>query len=134
MYDERGNIVRETKDGTEITYLYDATGPIGFSVGYTDTDNVKKQMPFYYIKDILGNICEIIDNSGVRVVKYTYDAWGNASGSVSGTYRKNIGGVVYNAVDIGRFNSLRYRGYYYDTNLSLFYLITRYAVGGKMEL
>ena len=86
VYDERGNIVRETKDGTEITYLYDATGPIGFSVGYTDTDNIKKQMPFYYVKDILGNFCEIIDNNGERVVKYNYDAWGNATSSNTSTY------------------------------------------------
>ncbi|MBO5224671.1 MAG: hypothetical protein J6C23_09200 [Clostridia bacterium] len=30
-------------------------------------------MSFYYIKDVLGNITEIVDSNGIVVVKYYYD-------------------------------------------------------------
>ena len=51
----------------------------------------------------------------MRVVTYTYDAWGNpltTSGSLAAT--------------LGEQNPLRYRGYVYDTETGLYYLQSRY--------
>ena len=56
-----------------------------------------------------------MDGSGTRVVEYTYDAWGkliSTSGSLAST--------------LGADNPFRYRGYYYDTETGLYYLMTRY--------
>ena len=56
-----------------------------------------------------------MDESGVRVVEYIYDAWGKLI-SITGTL----------ATTLGADNPFRYRGYYYDTETGLYYLTTRY--------
>ena len=56
-----------------------------------------------------------MDESGVRVVEYIYDAWGKLI-STTGTL----------ATTLGADNPFRYRGYYYDTETGLYYLTTRY--------
>ena len=52
-----------------------------------------------------------MDEDGNVAATYKYDAWGNWT--VSGG-------------DVGTYNSFRYRGYYYDTAVMLYYLKTRY--------
>ena len=44
-------------------------------------------------------------------LEYAYDAWGNVL-DISGTY----------ASTLGQNNPIRYRGYYYDSETSLYYL------------
>ena len=56
-----------------------------------------------------------MDESGVRVVEYTYDACGKLI-STTGTL----------ATTLGADNPFRYRSYYYDTETGLYYLTTRY--------
>ena len=94
--------------GSNVTYyLYDENGSvIGFE--YNNT-------PYYYLKNIQGDVVSIVDNSGVVVVKYTYNAWGEIT-STTGTLASTIGVV----------NKLRYRSYYYDTETGLYYLQSRY--------
>ena len=65
----------------------------------------------YGQNDIVG----LMDESGVRVVEYIYDAWGKLI-STTGTL----------ATTLGADNPFRYRGYYYDTETGLYYLTTRY--------
>ena len=57
-----------------------------------------------------------IDTSGVVVVKYKYDAWGNHEAEVA----------AEGYVALAEINPFRYRGYYYDTETGLYYLQTRY--------
>ena len=57
----------------------------------------------------------ILNAAGTAVVTYTYDAWGNPltqTGPLSAT--------------LGTHNPLRYRGYVYDTDTGLYYLLSRY--------
>ncbi len=61
------------------------------------------------------HIVGLMDASGNRVVEYTYDAWGKLI-STTGTL----------ATSLGADNPFRYRGYYYDTETGLYYLMTRY--------
>ena len=56
-----------------------------------------------------------MDGSGTKVVEYTYDAWGKLI-STTGTL----------ATSLGADNPFHYRGYYYDTETGLYYLMTRY--------
>ena len=56
-----------------------------------------------------------MEGSGTKVVEYTYDAWGKLI-STTGTL----------ASTLGADNPFRYRGYYYDTETGLYYLMTRY--------
>ena len=56
----------------------------------------------------------IYNANGVAVIEYTYDAWGN--------YKKT---KLIGSTSADR-NGLLYRGYYYDTDLKLYYLGARY--------
>ena len=49
-----------------------------------------------------------MDESGVRVVEYIYDAWGKLI-STTGTL----------STTLGADNPFRYRGYYYDTEIGV---------------
>ena len=68
-----------------------------------------------YLRNGQNDIVGLMDESGVRVVEYIYDAWGKLI-STTGTL----------ATTLGADNPFRYRGYYYDTETGLYYLTTRY--------
>ena len=68
---------------------------------------------YFYIRDITGNITNIIDSNGTIKVSYEYDAWGKVI---------NIGGDE----DLIEINSYLYKGYYYDKEASLYYCNSRY--------
>ena len=72
-------------------------------------------MMYTYLHNLQGDIVGIVDNAGVLVVEYKYDAWGrklSVTGSLSGT--------------LGRRNPFRYRGYVWDEETGLYYLRSRY--------
>jgi len=59
------------------------------------------------------------------VAQYKYDAWGNHRVlNANGEDITNASELLHN--HIAHQNPLRYRGYYWDTNLNLYYLKTRY--------
>ena len=62
----------------------------------------------------------LLDREGNVVVKYVYDAWGNHA--VVDANGADINDVSH----IGNLNPFRYRGYYYDADLKLYWLQTRY--------
>ncbi len=103
--------VTTTDEGTETTtdtldYFYGVNGPT--MVTWNDTD-------YYYLTNAQGDIVALLDESGNSAVQYTYDAWGNplsTTGSMADT--------------LGSRNSLRYRGYVFDTETGLYYLQSRY--------
>ena len=88
-------------------YIYDAAGSI--------TGLHYNNQPYYFQKNIQGDILCILDRTGTAVVEYTYDAWGNIL-SVTGSM----------ASTLGKYNPFRYRGYYYDNETDLYYLNSRY--------
>ena len=88
-------------------YSYDANGDV-ISVNYNGTE-------YYYLRNGQTDIVGLMDGSGTKVVEYTYDAWGKLI-STTGTL----------ATSLGADNPFRYRGYYYDTETGLYYLMTRY--------
>jgi len=106
-------IVAESRNGTNIYYLYDDKGAImGISYGY-DT--------YTFAKNIQGDVIGIYSGGGL-VAKYEYNAYGqilsitNASGA----------DISNNASHIANINPFRYRGYYYDTETGFYYLQSRY--------
>lgn len=66
------------------------------------------------------NIVALLDNTGATVVKYKYDAWGKCI-----TLDAN-GVKITDDTHIGILNPFRYRSYYYDTSIELYFLKTRY--------
>ena len=100
-----------------IIYHYDTNGqPVGMSYR-NSTDYEGTYDSFLFVKNLQGDIIKVLDNEGELLVSYAYDAWGNPT---STTY-SNSGAstaVVY--------NPFRYRGYYYDSEIGLYYLNSRY--------
>jgi len=68
---------------------------------------------YYYRKNLQGDIVSVVDESGVVFASYVYDAWGK----VTISYSKN---------NIAGYNPFLYRGYYYDSEIGLYYLQSRY--------
>ena len=111
------NLIKEEWGDNILLFLYDTSGsPVGmqyrnstYASGVWDT--------YYYEKNLQGDIVAVYNSSGTKLVTYTYDAWGYI---ISTTYSN--GGSTTSA----QYNPLKYRGYYYDDDLDLYYLATRY--------
>lgn len=103
----------ETLDNNSaLYYFYDSDGnPSGirYKNGSTFTD-------YYYVCNWRGDVVEIYNSAGVLVASYDYNAWG-----VTTTHSTDA-----DTQDIADLNPLRYRGYYYDSETSMYYLKSRY--------
>ena len=109
-----GNVTLERwNDGEEksLEFIYD-NGGAPYSVIYSRGNEVDT---YYYILNQQGDVIRIVDTSGKTVSEYTYNGWGEILN-------------VSNAKDseIGTLNPIRYRGYYYDFELNMYYLQSRY--------
>ncbi len=105
-------VLQGQKTGSEYTFfLYDENGTAyGFLLKNGTTEEY-----YYYVFNAQGDVIEILDSAGTKVVEYTYDAWGDhltLTGSMANT--------------IGQKNPIRYRGYYYDTETGFYLTGTRY--------
>ena len=111
-YSSDGKLLKRS-DGLE--FIYDLQGVAGVVDNSGSTAKT-----YFYRKDAQGNIVALLDENGAVVAKYVYNAWGEhkvlAADGVENT----------SASFIGNLNPFRYRGYYYDKALKLYYLVTRY--------
>ena len=73
------------------------------------------KVPYFFLKNLQGDIIAIVNSIGETVVRYRYDAWGACT-----ILSDNSG------IRLGFFNPYRYRGYYYDRESNLYYLQSRY--------
>jgi len=109
-------LVKEEWGNNVVIYLYDADGtPVGMQ-HRTTSDVAGDWDTYYYEKNLQGDVIAIYNASGTKLVSYTYDAWGNFT-------RTDVASSVPNVV---KNNPITYRGYYYDHDLDLYYLTTRY--------
>lgn len=102
------NIVAETKNGIKTFFNYNEQGQL---VGF----EYDKQQ-YFYVRDLIGNIRNVIDKNGAVMVIYRYDAWGNHK------VLNSNGTENTNPSFIGNINPFRYKGYYYDTETSWYYI------------
>ena len=89
----------------EMTFSYDADGTL-FSMNCDGKD-------YYYILNPTGDVIALVDTGWNTVVSYAYDSWGKVT-------------AIEGDQDLGKKNSLRYRGYYWDEETGLYYLASRY--------
>ena len=66
---------------------------------------------YYYITNLQGDVMSIVDGTGAVVAEYEYDPYGN---------------IISATGELAEVNPLRYRGYIYDQECSLYYLQSRY--------
>ena len=112
-----GNILKmeywiEGAEEKYIYYYYDESGISGIS--YCGTE-------FYFQKNIFGDVVAIYDVNGNLQCTYEYDAWGNHK-----IYGADGVELSASSTNIGNINPIRYRGYYWDSEFSLYYLQSRY--------
>ena len=114
-YDYNGNsLICERWGNNTMWFVYDATGaPLGLIYNGT---------PYYYVTNLQGDITGLTDQNGTLIAQYTYDPWGKplTVTDANGT------DISANATHIANINPLRYRGYYYDVESGLYYLLSRY--------
>ena len=99
-----GGLLMRQSDGTgTLDFAYDASGrAIGFKYGGG---------LYFYLYNLQGDVMGIVDAEGDIVAAYTYDAYGNVLAA---------DGVL------AEMNPLRYRGYYWDSEIGVYYLQSRY--------
>ena len=110
-------ILAEITETYIIVYIYDAYGsPIGMQYKSLSSANSAWEI-YWYEKNLQGDVIAVCDSTGTQKVKYIYgSAWGDHS-----TVYPNGG-----SNSAARYNPFRYRGYYYDSDLMLYYLQSRY--------
>jgi RHS repeat-associated protein len=109
-------IIAEEWEDKLIVYLYDASGsPMGMMYRTTSYE-LNNWTTFFFEKNLQGDVVAVYSSSGLKLVTYEYDAWGNQTV----TYHSGSG------TGPAQYNPFRYRGYYYDTDLEMYYLQSRY--------
>ncbi len=101
---ENGKLLRQVTGNERIDFIYGRDGIIGFKLN---------NVPYLYRKNLFGDVVEIYDQNGNVVGKYSYSAFGECS-------------IELDTDSIATKNPIRYRGYYYDKELNLYYLKSRY--------
>lgn len=103
-YTYSGDLLMRQSDGTNtLDFQYDAGGvAVGFNYNGT---------PYFYVRNLQGDVVAVTDADGTLVAEYAYDAWGNIM-VCSGT--------------MASINPLRYRGYYQDPITGWYFLQSRY--------
>lgn len=130
-YTYNANGIRTSKTINGITHKYILDGTKILSETWDDNtlvpmyDNedsvcgiVYRNIPYYFLKNQQGDVISIscyVNGVFQVVARYSYDAWGVCD-IVSDTSGR----------DIANINPFRYRGYYYDREIGLYYLQSRY--------
>ncbi len=102
-----GIILRETWGNNTLIPLYDNENSV-CGIAYNG-------VPYYFLKNLQDDIIAITDKDGNTVAKYSYDAWGVP------TITQDTSNC-----QIATVNPFRYRGYYYDSEIGMYYLQSRY--------
>lgn len=100
-------LMQTSSDGSRIDFFYDDKGNV-FAMKY------QNEM-YFYRKNLFGDILGILDSHGTELVKYEYNSWG-----------KLLNLTDYSSNGLGRKNPFRFKGYYYDEELGMYYLNSRY--------
>lgn len=98
-----GQLLRETYGSNVLDFYYDVEG-YPYALKYNGTT-------YYYITNLQGDVMYLLDGTGATVASYEYDPYGNIISAIG---------------PMAEINPLRYRGYYYDAELEMYYLQSRY--------
>ncbi len=104
---EGTKILRETWQNKTLIPLYDNQDQV---CGISYNGNL-----FSFLKNLQGDVIALVDETGETVARYSYDAWG-------------VPTVLEDHTDIQitNVNPYLYRTYYYDREIGMYYLQSRY--------
>ena len=95
----------------KLTFIYILERLVGF---------IYNGVRYFYQRNIQGDITAIYNEDGNLVNKYVYDAYGRHK-VLTSTLEEDL-----DESSVGNLNPFRYRGYYYDRILGLYFLTSRY--------
>ena len=134
QYDSDGARVSKTVGGVKTTYTYNGIGQLieqkspGKTLWiYYSADGSPELITYngtnYILRvDAQGNVVNISNQAGTRIVEYSYDAWGNPVR----VYDPATGNTITDPAHIANVNPFRYRSYYFDTESGFYFLQSRY--------
>ena len=136
-YNANGIRTSKTVNGVKHTYTLDGTKILREVWGdntlvplYDNEDSVcgiiYNDTPYYFLKNLQGDVIAIVDENAEVVARYAYDAWGKIKLITDG----DGNGVASSASHIANVNPFRYRSYYYDAEIAKYYLQSRYYDSG----
>ena len=115
-YLDGSRIIGEETAGNVTMYLYDSQGlPMGMMY-HSSSYGMGAFDVYWFERNMQGDIIAVYDKSGTKLVSYVYDAYGN--------FYRTLHGISLSHTAAN--NPFTYRGYYYDYNLQLYYVGTRY--------
>ena len=125
-YNSDGIRTSKTVNGIKHTYTLDGTKILRETWGnntliplYDNEDGVcgilYNNTPYYFIKNLQGDVIAIVNKDAETVARYSYDAWGVP------TVMSDTSGI-----NIATVNPFRYRSYYFDERIELYYVSNRY--------
>lgn len=117
-YDGSRLIAEKWSTGAYLLYHYDENSSI-YAVSYSSTGSGYAK--YYLLKNLQGDVVQILNSKNDVVANYSYDAWGNL---LEVTYAN--GNEIKAETNFALINSIRYRGYYYDSETGFYYLKSRY--------
>ena len=125
-YNDAGLRTEKTVNGSTRRYIWNSSqlmADIGASdafyfhyssggelIGYT-YKTAEAETECILVKNQQGDVEKVISADGTILASYAYDAWGN---------------VLTSEGTLATSNPIRYRGYYFDTETSLYYVSSRY--------
>jgi len=116
-YDENGTLQGMSTPYGKLYFMYDENGEV-IGVRHINGEVVAI---YTYIKNLQGDITYLIDEDGDVIAQYVYDAYGKVE-----SVKNALGATITSSSHIGLLNPMRYRGYCYDNETGLYYLISRY--------
>lgn len=97
-----------------VNIIYDESGVAQGYVGITGTQ-------YYFVRDGLGNVTNIVDATGEINIEISYDAWGNPTfPNPAGDFSDIVLAIIC------AMNPKSYKGYIYDYESGLYYCQSRY--------
>ncbi|OMC79200.1 DNRLRE domain-containing protein [Viridibacillus sp. FSL H8-0123] len=113
---DNGNLAMEVIKENDIIleyryYQWNGYTPLGMVLKKKDAEGAWKEYSYYYWTNQRGDVISVRNNSGDEVGSYNYDAYGN---------------ILVLDGEVAKENSIRYAGYYYDTETKNYYLQARY--------
>ena len=95
----------------EIIFIYNKSGEL-IAAEYSGKT-------YYYAKNVMGDVCAIVDDTGTQIVSYNYYAFGTAVSNVNTS-------ATSSDQHFAAINPMQYRSYYWDDDLGAYYLQSRY--------
>ena len=131
-YNANGIRTSKTINGIKHSYVLDGTKILKETWGnnvliplYDNEENVcgieYNGTAYWFYKNLQGDIINIANADGNVIANYNYDAWGRLCSIID-----TDGNAITDNSNIAIINPFRYRGYYYDTEIGMYYLQSRY--------